>query len=122
MNISRILIIAQTAGDSSLEYGLAKQFSTKEIVDAAIKENPDSKIYLKIHPDVISGNKSSDICIQEIPKKIIIISDDINSVSLLKHFNKVYTKTSAMGFEALLIGCQCICFGMPFLCGLGNYR
>ena len=57
----RVLIIAQTLGDSSLEYGVAESFTTEEMIKAAIAENPESKIYLKIHPDVLTGKKSSDI-------------------------------------------------------------
>ena len=118
-NEKRVLIIAQTAGDSSLEYGLGNSFTTDEMINAAIEENPDCKIYLKIHPDVLSGKKSSDIDIKSIDKNISIISEDVNPISLLKHFSKVYTKTSGMGFEALILGCECVCFGMPFYAGWG---
>ncbi len=115
----RVLIIAQTAGDSSLEYGRGYQFTTDEMIKKAIEENPDCKIYLKIHPDVLSGKKSSDINTKNISSNIHIISEDVNPISLLKHFSKVYTKTSGMGFEALLVGCKCVCFGMPFYAGWG---
>ncbi|MED7820124.1 MULTISPECIES: capsular polysaccharide export protein, LipB/KpsS family [unclassified Francisella] len=114
-----ILIIAQTEGDSSLRYGLANKFTTNDMIESAILENPRAKIYLKIHPNVFSGKKKSDIDINNINSKVIIISENINSISLLKYFAKVYTKTSGMGFEALLVGCECICFGMPFYAGWG---
>jgi len=48
----RVLIIAQTAGDSSLLYGRGYDYSTDEMIKKAVEENPDCKIYLKIHPDV----------------------------------------------------------------------
>ena len=115
----RVLIIAQTAGDSSLEYGRGYEYSTDEMIKKAVEENPDCKIYLKIHPDVLTGKKSSDIDIKNIDKNISIISEDINPISLLKCFIKVYTKTSGMGFEALLTGCECVCFGMPFYASWG---
>jgi capsular polysaccharide export protein len=115
----RVLIIAQTAGDSSLQYGRGYEYTTDEMIKKAVEENPDCKIYLKIHPDVLTGKKNSDINIKNIPKDIHIISEDINPISLLKHFIKVYTKTSGMGFEALLVGCECVCFGMPFYAGWG---
>lgn len=114
-----ILIIAQTEGDSSLRYGLANKFTTNDMIESAILENPRAKIYLKIHPNVFSGKKKSDIDINNINSKVIIISENINSISLLKYFAKVYTKTSGMGFEALLVGCECVCFGMPFYAGWG---
>ena len=118
-NSNNILIIAQTEGDASLVYGLGDKFSTTDMIDAAIEENPNSNILLKIHPDVLSGKKKSDINISNLDSKIKIIAEDINPISLLKHINKVYTKTSGMGFEALMCGCECVCFGMPFYAGWG---
>ena len=118
-NSNNILIIAQTDGDASLIYGLGDKFSTADVIDAAIKENPNSNILLKIHPDVLSGKKKSDINISNLDSKIKIIAEDINPISLLKYINKVYTKTSGMGFEALMCGCECVCFGMPFYAGWG---
>ena len=118
-NSNNILIIAQTDGDASLVYGLGDKFSTTDMIDAAIKENPNSNILLKIHPDVLSGKKKSDINISNLDSKIKIIAEDINPISLLKYINKVYTKTSGMGFEALMCGGECVCFGMPFYAGWG---
>ena len=118
-NSNNILIIAQTDGDASLIYGLGDKFSTADVVDAAIQENPNSNILLKIHPDVLSGKKKSDINISNLDSKIKIITEDINPISLLKYINKVYTKTSGMGFEALMCGCECVCFGVPFYAGWG---
>lgn len=115
----RILIIAQTLGDMSLKYGLAEQFSTDELIQSARDENPDAHLYLKIHPDVLSGKKRSDIDIEKAKLTCNIISEDVNPISLLKCIDKVYTKTSQMGFEALLLGKECVCFGMPFYAGWG---
>jgi len=115
----RVLVIAQTRGDSSLEYGMLNNFTTDDMLNAAMGENPKSKVYLKIHPDVLSGKKKSDIDIESVRNKCTIIEEDVNPLSLLEHFSKVYTKTSGMGFEALLVGCECVCFGMPFYAGWG---
>ena len=115
----RVLIIAQTFGDSSLEYGLTQNYTTLDMINAAIDENKDSEIYIKIHPDVLTGKKKSDIDIQNIDKRCKIITENVNPISLLKNFHTVYTKTSQMGFEAILLGCKCVCFGMPFYAGWG---
>ncbi|HEG0281294.1 TPA: capsular polysaccharide biosynthesis protein [Campylobacter coli] len=115
----RVLIITQTANDASLEFGLAKDFKTVDMIKDAIKENPDSKIYIKIHPDVLSGKKQSDLDINSLPKECILITENYNPIELLSHFKKVYTKTSGMGFEALILGCECVCYGMPFYAGWG---
>jgi len=116
---NRVLVIAQTAGDSSLEYGLGLTFSTYEMLSKALTENPGSTIYLKVHPDVLSGQKQSDIDLIQLPDSIRVISEDFNPISLLRYFDKVYTKTSQMGFEALMLGKAVVCFGMPFYAGWG---
>ncbi|RTJ31434.1 capsular polysaccharide biosynthesis protein [Campylobacter jejuni] len=115
----RVLIITQTANDASLEFGLAIDFKTVDMIKDAIKENPDSKIYIKIHPDVLSGKKQSDLDINSLPKECILISENFNPIALLEFFDKVYTKTSGMGFEALIQECECVCYGMPFYAGWG---
>ena len=68
---------------------------------------------------MLSGKKKSDIDIEAAKRQCTIIKENFNPISLLKHFDKVYTKTSQMGFEALLVGCECVCFGMPFYAGWG---
>ncbi|EJQ9459442.1 capsular polysaccharide biosynthesis protein [Campylobacter jejuni] len=115
----RVLIITQTANDASLEFGLAKDFKTLDMIKDAIKENPKSKIYIKIHPDVLSGKKQSDLDLNSLPKECILITENFNPIALLEFFDKVYTKTSGMGFEALMQECECICYGMPFYAGWG---
>ncbi|MCW0226690.1 capsular polysaccharide biosynthesis protein [Campylobacter lari] len=118
-NEERVLIITQVANDASLKFGLADNFSTQDIINDAIKENPNAKIYIKIHPDVLSGKKQSDFVVQDLPSKCVVIKENYNPIELLSHFKKVYTKTSGMGFEALMLGCECVCYGMPFYAGWG---
>ncbi len=118
-NEERVLIITQVANDASLKFGLADNFSTQDIINEAIKENPNAKIYIKIHPDVLSGKKQSDFNVQDLPRSCVVIKENYNPIELLSHFKKVYTKTSSMGFEALVLGCECVCYGMPFYAGWG---
>jgi len=115
----KVLIIDQNIDDLSLKYGLAEKFHINKIVDIAIHENPNADIYLKIHPDVINLRKKSGINLKKLNNRCKIISDHINAISLLENFNKVYTRTSQMGFEALILGCECVVFGMPFYAGWG---
>ncbi len=118
-NEERILIITQVANDASLRFGLASDFSTQDIINDALEENPKAKIYIKIHPDVLSGKKQSDFSMQDLPSRCVILKENYNPIELLSRFKKVYTKTSGMGFEALMQGCECVCYGMPFYAGWG---
>ncbi|WP_257935454.1 capsular assembly complex, KDO transferase KpsC (double domain) [Campylobacter lari] len=118
-NEERVLIITQVANDASLKFGLADNFSTQDIINDAIKENPNAKIYIKIHPDILSGKKQSDFDVQDLPSKCVVVKENYNPIELLSHFKKVYTKTSGMGFEALMLGCKCVCYGVPFYAGWG---
>lgn len=115
----KVLIVAQTEGDSSLEYGLAEKFSTQQLINDALKDNPNASIYIKMHPDVLSGKKRSDITLEDIPSGCTMINEDMNPIALLKHFDKVYTKTSGMGMEALILGKEVVCYGMPYYAGWG---
>ena len=116
---TRVLVIAQTAEDASLNYGMLDDYTTDDMIAAAIIENPHANVYVKVHPDVLSGKKKSDIDINRLDEKVQIIIQNVNPISLLKYFSKVYTKTSGMGFEALMMGCECVCFGMPYYAGWG---
>ncbi|CAM4059057.1 capsular polysaccharide biosynthesis protein [Campylobacter armoricus] len=118
-NEERVLIITQVANDASLKFGLADSFSTQDIINEAIEENPSAKIYIKIHPDVLSGKKQSDFNVQDLPSRYVILKENYNPIELLSYFKKVYTKTSGMGFEALMLGRECVCYGMPFYAGWG---
>ncbi|EAJ1254199.1 capsular polysaccharide biosynthesis protein [Campylobacter lari] len=118
-NEERVLIITQVANDASLKFGLAENFSTQDIINDVIKENPNAKIYIKIHPDVLGGKKQSDFHVQDLPNKCVIIKENYNPIELLSYFKKVYTKTSGMGFEALMLERECVCYGMPFYAGWG---
>lgn len=116
----KVLLIDQTCNDYSIIFGMADKKTFEKMYLCAKEENPDADIYVKIHPDVISGKKRGylyDIVKQD--KDIYIISEDVNSLSLLEYFAKVYTVSSQMGFEALLLGKEVHCFGLPFYANWG---
>jgi len=115
----KVLIVAQTAGDASLKYGKAEKYSTKEMIADAMSENADASIYMKIHPDVLSGKKKSDIDLSDIPEECMVLDADVNPISLLQYMDKIYTKTSGMGMEALILGKEVVCYGLPYYAGWG---
>ena len=115
----KVLIIGQTAGDNSLKYGKAYRFTPEEMIKSALEENPNSQIFVKVHPDTLTGKRKSSIDIQMAKKYCEIITEDCNPILLLEEFDKIYTQTSQMGFEAAVLGKEVVTFGMPFYAGWG---
>jgi len=117
----KVLIVAQTAGDASLRYGLASQDPQAMIRDAIV-EYPDAEVYVKVHPDVLAGKKESNVDVDYAKAHCKVITENINPIVLLEVFDVVYTQTSQMGFEALLLGKGVKLYGLPFYAGwsLGN--
>ena len=116
-----VLVIDQVAGDSSIEYGMASADSFHQALNAALADNPDSLVLLKVHPDAFTRSKAGHfdlIGLQQNPR-IHIINQACHPVRLLKHASHVYTVTSQMGFEALIWGKPVSCFGTPFYSGWG---
>lgn len=119
-NRKKILVIDQTFNDLSVILGMADKETFLHMLNTALSENPEADIYVKIHPDVICGKKNGYLNKMNLKKdNVYFITQDVNSLSLLKLFDKIYTVSSQMGFEALLLGKPVVCFGMPFYAGWG---
>lgn len=115
-----ILVIDQTYGDMSVQYGMANETTFNTMLQAAIQENPEAAIWIKTHPDVLSGKKKGYLnLLQHRQNNINIIAEEINPIVLLERMDKVYAVTSQMGFEALLTGKDVTLFGMPWYAGWG---
>lgn len=55
---SVVLVVDQTLGDMAIQYGKACAETFQAMLNQAIAENPKAEIWLKIHPDVLSGKKT----------------------------------------------------------------
>lgn len=115
-----VLVIDQTFGDMAVKYGQANEQDFNEMLESAINENPNAIIWVKTHPDVLSGQKKGYLTqLSHYADKVRIITEDVNPASLIKWCEKVYCVTSQMGFEALLLGKKVITFGIPWFAGWG---
>ncbi|GAB3537763.1 capsular polysaccharide biosynthesis protein [Noviherbaspirillum agri] len=116
-----VLAIDQTLGDASIRYGLAGASSFQKMLDAALAENPECKVILKVHPEVMAGRKKGHFDIAALSRnpRVLVLGQDVHPVSLLEHAKAVYVVTSQMGFEGLLWGKPVRTFGMPFYAGWG---
>ncbi len=115
----KVLVIDQTKGDMSVVLGGADESTFAHMYISALEENPNSVIFVKIHPDVIKGKKKGYLTKIKKYNNVFIISENYNPIQLLKNIDKVYTVSSQMGFEALLLEKEVHCFGLPFYAGWG---
>lgn len=116
----KILVIDQTYGDASVTHGLADAETFSQMLTAALEENPEADVIVKTHPDVLAGKKRGYLTnIGKSSSRVHLLAEEINPLSLIEKVSRVYTVTSQMGFEALLLGKPVECFGMPFYAGWG---
>jgi capsular polysaccharide export protein len=116
-----VLAVDQTFGDASIRCGLADAASFQRMLTAALDENPECLVLLKIHPDVFSGKKKGHFNpagLRSNPR-VQVLTQDSHPASLLEKAKAVYVVTSQMGFEGLLWGKPVHVFGMPFYAGWG---
>jgi capsular polysaccharide export protein len=119
---ARVLVIDQTMGDVSVRLGGADADVFAGMLRSALEENPDAEIWIKTHPDVVSGKKQGYLNAPSLAgtdPRIRLLAEDISPLMLLEQVDKVYVVTSQMGFEALMLGKPVACFGLPWYAGWG---
>jgi capsular polysaccharide export protein len=116
-----VLVADQTYGDASVRYGSASPRSFQCMLQAALQENPDCTVLVKIHPDVFSGRKKSYFNATELSHRtrVRVMAEDVHPVRLIEAAKAIYVVTSQLGFEGLLWGKPVRTFGMPFYAGWG---
>jgi capsular polysaccharide export protein len=116
-----VLVVDQTVGDASITFGLAEQSTFMRMLGAALDENPDCTVVVKIHPDVFSGRKRGHFDVDAITRmdRVQVLARDVHPVGLVERCEAVYVVTSQLGFEGLLWGKRVRVFGMPFYAGWG---
>ena len=116
-----VLVADQTHGDASIRHGLADASSFQRMLDAALAENPDCTVLLKIHPEVMAGRKRGHFDLDAVGRlpQVQVLGRDVHPAFLIAHAEAVYVVTSQMGFEGLLWGKRVRTFGMPFYAGWG---
>ncbi len=116
-----VLVVDQTAGDASIRYGRGSAQAFGRMLEAALAENPECRVLLKVHPEVVAGYKKGHFALEQLARheRIRVLADEVHPASLIELARAVYVVTSQMGFEALLWGKRVRTFGMPFYAGWG---
>lgn len=113
-----ILLIDQVAGDLSITGALADEQTFVAMVAAARARHPGARLLLRTHPDTRLGKKRGALARLNLAD-LELVSEPCHPHALLRAVDAVYTVSSQMGFEALLLGKPVYCFGMPFYAGWG---
>ena len=128
---SIVLVIDQACNDWSIKLGYADSETFINMLDAAIEENPNSLILVKVHPDMIDNpnrgkviNKHlghyTDYIVKEHDKaRVKFLATYANPYSVIDIAEKVYVCTSQFGFEAMMSGKEVHIWGSPFYAGWG---
>lgn len=114
-----VLVVDQTFNDMSVTYGNAGPHEFAAMLEAAMAENPQAEIWVKVHPDVLEGKKTGYFADLRATQRVRLIAENVSPQSLLRHISRVYVVTSQYGFEALLAGKPVTCFGKPWYAGWG---
>lgn len=120
--VEKVLVIDQAYGDYSIIKGMANDSTFEKMLDKAIKDNPNSDIIIKTHPDALGKVSLRPKCYYQnikLKDNLYRLTDAINPISLLEYVDKVYVCSSQFGFEALMCGKEVNTFGMPFYAGWG---
>ena len=112
---SHILLIDQVAGDASVKGAGANKRQFKKMLKSACRNHPNAHIWIKAHPASKSGYLSN----LKLPKNVRLLTEFLNPIELLKQVSDVYTVSSHMGFEALMLGKKVHCFGVSWYSGWG---
>lgn len=117
--VKKVLVVDQSYGDMSILKGNANDLTFKNMLQAAIDENPDADIIVKTHPDTMTGRKGGYYTDLKPYNNVYTQTEPINPISLIQYVDKIYVCTTQFGFEALMCGKEVHVFGMPFYAGWG---
>jgi len=114
-----ILIPGQVEDDASIKKGCIDVKTNAELIKAVRKNNPDSYLIYKPHPDVVSGNRKGKVDKFITDQFADLVLTDTSITDCLSVVDEVHTMTSLVGFEGLMRELKVVCYGIPFYSGWG---
>ncbi len=115
-----VLVVDQTRGDTSLEYGGMRETDFDRMIRDALDEHPGEPIYVRSHPDHRYRGKHS--CFAPwvfADSRITLLPPDLSPAQCFSFCREIYTGTSLMGMEGLVHGCKVKTYGWNFHSGWG---
>lgn len=120
---SRVLVVEQARNDWAVLKSGGSRRRFDAILQAALDENPNAEILVKVHPDSLDGKRGglqrSYFGRLQGTGRVTIVREKVNPFSLLESIDTVYVFSSMLGFEAALMGKDVHVFGKPCYAGWG---
>lgn len=115
----KILLVDQSYKDMSVSKCGANDLSFIDMVQDAMLED-DAVVYLKLHPDTISGQRGGYFGINKIQElirvggdRVVLINYESNPIDTIRQVDEVWCVSSQFGFEALMCGKKVKCYSNP---------
>jgi len=119
-NESGVLVVDQTAGDAAIQHSGMEPADFDRMLLDAIKENPETQIYVKTHPDHQYRQKHSCFTADLLERDYVsILPNDMSSAEALNFCHTVYVGSSLLGMEGLIHSKKVITYGWNFYAGWG---
>jgi len=121
LGLNGVLVVEQAVDDWAVQFSKGNRKVFKKMLNDALQENPDCKVYVKLHPDSIDKKKKKKSYYSNVleGRRIVLITEKVNPYQVFKYVDKVYCLSSMMGFEALLVGKEVHVYGGPCYAGWG---
>ncbi len=114
-----VLVIDQAYNDLSVYLQGGEEGIFRHMLEAAIEENPGSKIAVKLHPEFKHRKTYLFPVPDEYKDKMVLFADDTDIMMLLAASHSVYTFSSTVGLEAIIREKRAVVFGNPVYAGYG---
>lgn len=114
-----VLVVDQTRDDASVRYGGMDADAFIAMLDAAQAENPEARVMVRTHPDVVAGRRAGYLDVAARERGVTLLAHGDDPMPWLKRAARVYVGTSQLGYEALLCERPVTVFGQPFYAGWG---
>jgi len=114
-----ILIPGQVDDDASVLYGSPFVISNQELAIQVRKQEPESFIVFKYHPDVMAGHRVGGISVKTLENCVDYIETEANIIECFRCCDEVHTLTSLSGLEAMMHNKPVTVWGQPFYSSWG---
>ena len=114
-----VLVVDQVRGDASVLHGGVAATIFREMLVFAQEEHPGKRVIIKTHPESINGLRPGHYSLDDATGRVFLLTDPVSPWRLLEGAIAVYTVSSQLGFEAVMMGHRPRVFGKPFYAGWG---